>query len=231
METRPDPAVLTSLRGKSLLTTHDYSTAELDAVLAAAKRISVCPATEKVNEIPCHVIDADTHYGRYAVWLDPTHGYNAAKVTRKATGGHKENEWPMPAGDRASGSVLITRFDQVEGVWVPVEAEHETFYTSGRLFRRSHSTYKRANIVLNPDHDKLGSFDNPLVNPANDPELRNETRVSIILPNSTSTIKATWQDGKIIDESGKVIDISELWDTTKLSLVNTPLPALTEPDR
>ena len=38
METRPDPAVLASLRAKSLLTTHDFSTAELDAVLAVAAR-------------------------------------------------------------------------------------------------------------------------------------------------------------------------------------------------
>ena len=38
MNTRPDPAVLSSLQGKSLLTTHDYSTAELDAVLAVAAR-------------------------------------------------------------------------------------------------------------------------------------------------------------------------------------------------
>jgi len=75
----------------------------------------------------------------------------------------------------------------------------------------------------------LGSFDNPLVHPANDPELRNETRVSILLPNSV-WVKASWKDGKVIDESGKVIDISQLWDTTKLSLLNTPLPALTDPD-
>jgi len=188
----------------------------LDAVLAAAKKISVRPATEKVNEVPCHVIDADTHYGRYTVWLDPTHGYNAAKVTRKAAGGHKENELPMPAGDRASGSVLVTRFDQVTGVWVPVEAEHKTSYISGRLFRRSHSTYKRANIVLNPDHDKLGSFDIPLENPANDPELKGETRVSIILPNNSPTIKVTWKDGKVVDESGKIVDIPQLWANTEL---------------
>ena len=44
-------------------------------------------------------------------------------------------------------------------------------------------------------------------------------------------VQVSWQDGKVIDESGKVIDVSELWDTTKLSLLNTPLPTLTEPDR
>jgi len=187
----------------------------LDAVLAAAKKISVRPATEKINGVPCHVIDADTRYGKYTVWLDPAHGYNVAKVTRRATGGHKEHDHLMPQGDRASGSLVTTRFDQVESVWVPVEAEHKTSYTSGRLFRRDHSRYKRANIELNPDHNKLGSFDLPLENPANDPELKNETRVRIFLPNSP-TIKATWKDGKVIDESGKAIDISQLWANTNL---------------
>jgi knotted carbamoyltransferase YgeW len=38
MDTRLDPTVLASLRGRSLLTTHDWSTAELDAVLAVADR-------------------------------------------------------------------------------------------------------------------------------------------------------------------------------------------------
>jgi hypothetical protein len=144
------------------------------------------------------------------VWLDPAHGYNVSRINRTATGGHKESGHLMPRGDRASGFVLIARFEQIEGIWVPVEAEQKTAYTSGRLFRRSHSHYKRANIVLNPDHDKLGSFDNPLENPANDPELKNGTRVRIILPNS-DRVKATWQDGKVVDESGKIIDVTQLW--------------------
>ena len=35
---RLDPDVLATLRGRSLLTTHDYTTAELEAVLAVADR-------------------------------------------------------------------------------------------------------------------------------------------------------------------------------------------------
>lgn len=187
----------------------------LDVVLREAKQILVRPATETVNGIACYVIDADTQYGQYTVWLDPAHGYNATKVTRNATAGHKEGEWLMSKGDQASGFVVITRFEQVVGVWVPAEAEQEMVYTGGQLFRRDRSHYKRANIVLNPDHDKLGSFDNPLEHPANDPELKNGTRVRITLPNSVR-VKATWQDGKVIDESGKVIDVTQLWTTTKI---------------
>ncbi len=186
----------------------------LDAVLREAKQISIRSTDEMVNGIACYAIDADTQYGRYTVWLDPAHGYNASKITRTAIGGQKEYDHLMPRGDHASGFVLITRFEQVEGIWVPVEAEQETVYTSGRLFRRSHSYYKRANIILNPDHDKLGSFENPLENPANDPQLKEGTRISIILPNSVG-VRATWQDGKVVDESGKVIDLKQLWAEAK----------------
>ena len=52
----------------------------LDVVLREAKQISMRSTAEMVNGIACHVIDADTQYGRYTVWLDPAHGYNAAKI-------------------------------------------------------------------------------------------------------------------------------------------------------
>lgn len=201
----------------------------LDAVLRGANRVSVRPTTEKVRGFACHVINADTKYGQYSVWLDPAHGYNAAKVTRKAAGGHKENQRLMPKGDRSTGSVVITRFEQVGDVWVPVEAEDEIAYTSGKFFRSQRDHFKRTKITLNPDHDKLGSFDNPLEHPANDPELKNGTRVRITLPNSVK-VKGSWQDGKVVDESGKVVDIPQLWAMAKGSLLNTPLPALADPD-
>jgi hypothetical protein len=161
------------------------------------------------------VIDAHTEYGRYTVWLDPNHGYHAAKVTRKAEGGNREHEWPMPKGDHASGFVVVTRFDQVGNVWVPVEADVEMAYTSGMVFRRDHSHYRRDNIVLNPDHDKLGSFANPLEHPVNDPELKDGTRVRITIPGFLK-MKGSWQDGQVIDESGKVVDVEELLTTAKM---------------
>ena len=199
----------------------------LDAVLRGAKRASVRPTTETVNGIACHVIDAYTEYGRYTVWLDPTHGFHAAKITREAVGGQKEQDDVIPRGDRSTGSVIITRFKQVEGVWVPVEAEDEISYTSGAFFRSQRDQFKRNIITLNPDHDKLGSFDNPLEHPTNDPELRNGTRVRITGPGSMK-VKGSWQNGKIIDESGQVVDISQLWTSVKDSLINTSLPALTD---
>ena len=179
----------------------------LDAVLRGANRISVRPTTETVNGSACQVIDADTKYGQYTVWLDPAHGYHAAKATRSAVGGQKENQWTMADGDRSTACLDNVHFKQVDGVWVPMEAEQDTAYTSGESFRKNHSHYKRTRVALNPDHERLGSFDDPLLkNPANDPELKNGTRVTIRAPIS---IKGSWKDGKVVDGSGKVIEYAK----------------------
>ncbi len=199
----------------------------LDAVLRGAERISVRPAPETIRGSACAVIEADTKYGQYTVWLDPAHGHNAAKVVRKAVGGQHEFGWDMAAADRASGKVEVIRFAQVGGVWVPMEVDQETSYTSGQLFRRDHTRYKRTKITLNPDHDKLGSFDNPLLkNPANDPELKKDgTRVHILGP---ITFKGSWQKGRVVDESGNVVDLRQLMAGVQASLLNKALPALTD---
>jgi hypothetical protein len=60
--------------------------------------------------------------------------------------------------------------------------------------------YKRTKIVLNPDHDALGSFADPMKNPALDPELVNGTIVYL-----GSGQKNTWQDGTVVDPNGKVV--------------------------
>lgn len=70
-----------------------------------------------------------------------------------------------------------------------------------RRFVKDNYHYKRTKIVLNPDHNKLGSFDDPLENPSNDPELKNGTRVLM----NHLPIYYTWQDGKVVDKTGRVI--------------------------
>jgi hypothetical protein len=199
----------------------------LDVLLRGADRISVRPAPETIHGSPCAVIEADTKCGRYTVWLDPAHGYHAAKVVRKAVGGQHELGWDMAAGDQAAGSVEVIRFEQTGGVWVPMEVDQETSYTSGELFRKDHTRYKRTKITLNPDHDKLGSFGNPLLtNPANDPELKkNGTTVRV---GGAITFKGSWQNGGVVDESGNVVDLRQMMAGAKVSLLNTTLPDLAD---
>lgn len=183
----------------------------LDQVLRRARRISVRVSMEDVNGSACHVIDAQTEYGSCTVWLDPQHGGHAARVTLRATGGQKVYESTLPQGESQTVSVDNVRFEQVGGVWVPMEGtEHQAYVQADpEFFSREQVHFKRTRITLNPDHEASGSFVNPLENPAQDPELKDGTSVVISSPPNPS-VKAVWQDGKIVDGLGKVIETNLL---------------------
>ncbi len=54
-------------------------------------------------------------------------------------------------------------------------------------------------VVLGPNHDGQGSFDNPLESPANDPELRNGTWVY----KAGERDKYVWQDGELVPDASR----------------------------
>ncbi len=176
----------------------------LDEVLRKANRISVRETTENVRGSECFVIDAHTKYGQYTVWLDPEHGYHPAKVRRKAREGEYTHRHIIPRGSIATGYLEVLQFEKVDDIWVPLEVNAGYHRTIGspKYYMGEDKHYKRTQIILNPDHDQLGSFDDPILeNPDNDPELRNGTLVEInFLPT-----RYTWQDGQVVDEKGQVI--------------------------
>jgi hypothetical protein len=200
-----DKAVL-SRRNYSGLYGYLGAEERLDTVLRQADPISVRPTTETIGGSACYVIEAHTKYGDYTVWLDPEHGCQPAKAIRKATGGQEDNGRVIPGGDSEVVSVDHVRFEQIDGVWVPVEADQNNEYTSGnsQLFSQEKVHTKRTKITLNPDHDKLGSFVDPLENPAQDPELENGTRV-FLWP--VGTVRYKWLNGRVVpDVDGIVLD-------------------------
>jgi len=199
--------------GLSYIVGYVGSDERLDAILRKAYRISVRETTENVRGSKCFVIDADTKYGQYTVWLDPEHGYHPAKVRRWAKGGNYTHGRLLGQGETATTYLDTVRFEQVEDIWVPMEADDGCYRVmpSGDFVKEDYH-YKRTQIMLNPDHDKLGSFADPLFeDPSNDPELRNGTRIKIGAPETKhSWQKRTWQDGKLIDENGRAADMDEL---------------------
>ena len=206
---------ITMLPGISYLTGYIHSDRRLDTVIRQADRIIVHETTEKVGDSDCFVIQADTKYGRYKLWLDPEHGYHPAKMRYSASA--KEGDYmysqKMPEGRTAKAYMDSVRFKEVDGIWVPMEADagHDIRGTSKDFkFTKFDYHYKRTDIILNPDHDELGSFADPLFeNHANDPELVNGTRVRISLsPNSRS--QYTWQEGTLIDKDGNKVDMEKL---------------------
>ena len=49
------------------------------------------------------------------------------------------------------------------------------------------------------------SFDDPLENPGQDPELKDGSRVRI----NSDPIQYTWQNGKVVDKDGREVDVEE----------------------
>ena len=173
----------------------------LDAVLRKADRILVRKGTENVGGSECFVIEADTKYGRYKVWLDPEHGFHPAKVMLKAKGGdYKSDTFVLPEGHTVGINLDNVRFEKVDGIWVPMEIDFAVSQIISReYFTKADGHYKRTQFVLNPDHDKLGSFADPISeDPSNDPELTDGTRVYL-----EKGIRGKWQDGKVVDRDGR----------------------------
>ncbi|MFH1716002.1 MAG: hypothetical protein ABIF19_01515 [Planctomycetota bacterium] len=206
----PHKVVLSRHGGVSYLVGYIGADERLDAVLRGADRISVRETTENVGGSDCWVIDAHTKYGRYSLWLDPEHGYHPAKVRQRAEEGEYQRRHLLSMGDVATAYVDNVRFEEVDGVWVPMEADVGNYTIVGgsrEHFMKEDIHFKRTKIILNPDHDKLGSFADPILeDPNNDPELVNGTRVRInFLPT-----RYTWQDGQLVDEKGQKVDLEKL---------------------
>ena len=176
----------------------------VDTILRGAYNISVREETETIRGSACYVIDADTKYGQYTVWLDPEHGYHPARVRNRTKQGDYFKKRQLSKGDIGKAYLEVVRFEKVDGIWVPMEADVGYYRTdsSPQYFVKGDMHYKRTKIILNPDHDKLGSFNNPILeDPNNDPELINGTRVTI----NNSPIEYTWQNGKLVDDKGNII--------------------------
>jgi len=177
--------------------------ARLDRILREAEHISVRQEPEMVNGSPCYVVEAQTECGDVKVWLDSEHGYHPARIRVSVGVGDDIGDPGSPhiitrkEGVTREYRLDHVRFEEVDGIWVPMEAHRKSYVVLGSEngFFDSKSHFKRTKIVLNPDHDALGSFADPRKHPELDPELRNGTNVQLNLGDG---IDRTWLDGQII---------------------------------
>jgi hypothetical protein len=170
----------------------------LDSILCSAKTLSVRPTTVTIGGFACYVIDARTDCGAISVWLDPAHGWHTARIEAKARQGDIYWGKPLSPGQVVSSCMENVRFEQVDALWVPMEADlgMENHYGRGS-FSSANRHYKRAEVAVNPDHDALGSFDSPLENPRNDPELKDGTSVRM------DGSRYVWQNGKLVPDGSR----------------------------
>jgi hypothetical protein len=184
----------------------------MDINLKNAKQVSVRPDPEVINGSVCYVVQDDTKYGDYTLWLDSEHGFQPAKIEASRGGDDIIGVKLPPPEKRVEGKDAFVidniKFKMVQGVWVPVEGrlrKHIEWPQHG-FFIKYDTHFKTTEIVLNPDHNALGSFADPMKNPKLDPELVNGTLVRL----GKERLNCVWRDGKIIDSYGNEIDLTTL---------------------
>lgn len=123
----------------------------VDVRLRDADSIRVRNKMDKAEGRPCYVIEARIKEGEYKLWIDPEHGHNIVKI---------EIERDDIAGlERFSESVKCTRFKKVDDVWLPMEGETRRYWDwPGDHYCEGTMSIKLEEIILNPDHNSLGSF-------------------------------------------------------------------------
>jgi hypothetical protein len=185
----------------------------IDSVLRQVDTISVRKELEQVGSVACYVIDAITTSGTYTVWLDPQHGYQIARAEIRLRPNDRYRNIPLKDNEDDSLSVRNIRFENINGIWIPMEADiYATSIRQGSSRVRSTGHHKITQITLNPDHEALGSFV---------PVVENGTEVY----DRDSGAEYTWQDRMkfVVDErDGSIRYVPKEWSI--LVGVGKPLP-------
>ena len=131
----------------------DYE--RIDSILSKADSLSSREKTESIAGCECYVIDAATKRGGYTVWIDPNHGYNIAKVQVQRKTGDLIGDGQYQKTDM-SFSLENVRFEEINDVWVPMQADMQQIENDGAKTTKWH--HKRTQIILNPDFQALKAF-------------------------------------------------------------------------
>jgi hypothetical protein len=177
----------------------------IDVILKENSEITIRSEMENVNGTDCHVIDANTPYGKYTLWFDPEHGYNIAKAKSYKSGNDLYFDKPVnvklnsqsgvrminkPPGEieNVDFSLEITEFQKVGDIWVPVKSETQitTKYDDRTTIYTKH--LKRTHVNLKPDFEAVKAFV---------PDIPEGTKISDIEDPQTSYI---WQNNKKVQK-------------------------------
>jgi hypothetical protein len=184
----------------------------IDSILYNSDSLKVLNKKKKVGASECYVLQANGKYGKYKVWLDPEHGYHIAKARvfkkqddiawrnmplgpRMAENERRKSSGGQHPGLKESFSFVLedVKFEKISGIWCPVAGKYQCKikHVSGRIVTVE-SSLNCDNIVIDPKYDETD------FRPDN---IADGTLVAIV-PRQE---KYTWQDGKVVDDSDKVV--------------------------
>ena len=163
----------------------------IDEILRDTKNIRVHKEMQKVGGTDCYVIEAGTNKGQYTLWIDPEHGYNLARAKLLIQEGDSLYETTAKKGEKYYTMLDNVKFKQVDGTWVPVEAEIlYKWKIPGKYNYQGKIQFKVKEYQLNPDHDALGSFEPD--------DIQNGAKVRVLDRNQVVPITYYWKDGELI---------------------------------
>jgi hypothetical protein len=171
-----------------------------DVVLQTASELRVRSQPEPVNRVPCLVVEARRTYDnmdiQYTLWLDPAHGYSIARADVRAA--------PKGASPATIFRLNQVEFRQVDGIWVPVSAEADSW---ARNLRDGSTSSSRIHVRI------TASRANPKDEPANAFTLNDVpdgSRVEL-LGDAYHSGKITLQNGRYVDAAGNVMLTPGTW--------------------
>lgn len=160
----------------------------IDTILKNAKRIEVAEKPEEVCGVSCWIIKANTSHGNFKLWIAPERDYSIVKATTNAKAGDICNGSVRSENTRHTSTFEVIRFKQISGLWLPMEVlfKGKTNFQNGD-YSQAENLYKITSISINPDHDKLDSFEV-------DDKIRNGAKV--YTEQRSSEPDYIWQDGE-----------------------------------
>jgi len=182
--------------------------------LRKAKTLVLKPRLEPVNGVPCYVLQATLALTRkgaqgreyhteevYRLYFDPTHDYHLAKLEltlRFPVSVEKRGIQPPRGEDKQT--LDNVRFEKIGKDWVPMAWQWSR--STRRLddpegYTWDKGTVRRTRMLLNPDHDALGSFKPTLIQNGWAVKLRGfDGRYDQAGP-------LAWKDGCVVNEAGQ----------------------------
>ena len=190
-------------------------------ILEESKGLTLRDKMEDVGGASCYVLEAQTPYGKYTVWLDPKCGY----LWRRATV-HKEGsdlQWGKPISDNQSTEddpempypmTGVASYDlEIRDVDIQERDGHFVIAGATEAYAEKHvtgevvletRTSKLLDIDFSPDFEALGTFDMKIPDgtPVRHLDVRDH-KTKFVWRNGEPVIDATQDVAKMVRESVK----------------------------
>jgi len=168
----------------------------IDTILREAikrgESVSVQDRAERIRGSNCNVIKAMTKRGKFTIWLDPKKDYSVVKaISEKRSGDLFYDQPPMKQGEYSYYALDYIQYKKEANTWVPQKAKWQIKRKASEGYFESVIKCSFTEVVLDPDHEALGSFSLD--------DVMNGATVSFL---DAWDIKYTWQDGHLVDAQG-----------------------------